>query len=129
MSDLQTPTTDDPAAGTESILREELTRALGAVWQRYTGARPADAKTEVDKDVVRHEIGDGAASFGAGRSAYADGEGDQAPLPDPSRYGGDAIAAVTRVTGRKVLAYIPKRNKKTDIATDTFILAPRHRRR
>jgi hypothetical protein len=34
----------------------------------------------------------------------------------------NATAAITRITGRRVMAFIPKRNKETETSTQTFLL-------
>ena len=49
--------------------------------------------------------------------------------PTPPATSNDAIAAVSRVTGRKVKGFIPKHDKKTDVTTDTFILEPMRTKR
>ena len=34
----------------------------------------------------------------------------------------NATAAITRITGRRVVAFIPKRDKKAETSTQTFLL-------
>ena len=41
---------------------------------------------------------------------------------DSIRYRVDVMAAIGKSTRRKVVAYIPKRDKKTDVRTETFIV-------
>ena len=50
------------------------------------------------------------------------GEDEDPRGTDSVRYRNEAIAAVRRITGRKVLGYIPVRNAKTDVASDVYIL-------
>jgi hypothetical protein len=49
---------------------------------------------------------------------------DGALSPESGDYRLEVISAVTRITGRRVQGFIPKRDAKTDVATETFILEP-----
>lgn len=108
--ELQTPTPSD-----------DVTRMLGAIWQRYVGERPSDISTVIRDDVVRCVIKDAVKSFEVGAVAEVDDE-STGPPPSRSRYRNEAINAVSRATRRRVLAYIPDHDTGTDIATEKFIL-------
>jgi hypothetical protein len=88
-------------------MQTRLSRSMGSVWQNHTGARPGAVSAEIDGDVVRCAI------------EKADGQS-----PDSNRYRNEATAAVGRIMGRRVRAFIPKHDEKTDTTTDTFILEP-----
>jgi hypothetical protein len=106
-------------------LSEELTRSLSSIWQRHAGERPSAANTELSGDVVRFVIQDVNGSTAPEPSADSNGSAGE-PLLDSAGYKHEAIAAVAKITRRRVRAFISKRDKKTDVGTDTFILEPVH---
>lgn len=114
---VQPSDTDGPAGNTAS---EEIARSLGSVWQRFSGQRPKSTNVEIEKDVVRCVIEENSPDA----LPEEDGEStvDADASPDSRRFDYNATAAVTRVTGRKVIAFIPKRDKKNMTSTQTFIL-------
>ena len=73
---------------------------------------------EVQRDVVRCVITENPAEDSL--------DGDAAPAPGPDvgsvRFGYDATAVVARATRQRVIAFIPKRDGKTQIVTQTYIL-------
>jgi hypothetical protein len=118
MSDPQEHT----AAGDESTGNEtsdQIARSMGSVWQRFSGARPKSTSVEIERNVVRCVI----------EEADEDAEAVEPGLsPDSPSFSYNATAVITRVTGRKVVAFIPKRDKKAQTSTQTFILdQPRQR--
>jgi hypothetical protein len=100
---------------TESEVCAEIGRAVGSLRQRNSGARPASVRTEYVGDVIRCTIRD-AESDGASEPPAT---GDRASI-DTRRYRAGAEAAVTRLTGRRVVGFVAK---AADEATmNTFIL-------
>jgi hypothetical protein len=100
-------------APTRSQICDEVGRAVGSLWQRRSGVRPASVSTEYVDDVVRCTIegGDGSP------------EGDEAGNSLlPRAYELEARAAVVRLTGRDVKGYIDKAAKGDSAATNAFIL-------
>ena len=97
----------DPEGAAPESMQSQLNRSMGTIWESHTGARPAAVTSEIDGNRVTCAI------------ERADGD-----TCDASVYRGDAIAAVARVTGRKVNAFIPRHDTKTDVNTDTFLLEP-----
>ena len=93
----------------------EIERSVGSIWERRDGARAGSISAEVSRDTVRCtiEAGDGAEAP-AGEEPVAG--------TDSNAYRHEASAAVARITKRTVSAYIGKRDNKTGIATQTFIL-------
>lgn len=80
---------------------------------------------EVNRDSVRCVIEDEA-------TEVSDDEDGGTRLADSelasTRFGYDSTAAITRVTGQRVIAFIPKRDRKTQVVTQTYILdRPRQR--
>ncbi len=124
MSDLQESASN--GAG-NSDLSNEIGRSVGAVWQRHGGGRPSSITTEFKGDVVTCTLHDAVSTIGVaveGEDDGADQKDDDGPprSPNSNRYRNEAMAAMRRLTGRKVLGFIPKRNAKTDAATDVYVL-------
>jgi hypothetical protein len=110
----------------EDPTSNEIARALGSVWQRFSGRRPKSTQVEIERDVVRCVIEESPAD------AEIDEESDAVADPERSldsrRFDYNATAVITRATGRRVIAYIPKHEKDTLVSTQTFILdRPRRR--
>ncbi len=136
MSDaVETPeATETPAVpdGLRTRISDELTRSLSAIWQRHAGGRPNAVTIEMSGNVVKFMI-DGTADVEVEDADEAEAEPTAAesngapPLStDSTRYRNEATAAVARITRRRVRGFIPKRDAKADVATDTFILEPVH---
>jgi hypothetical protein len=103
---------------------DQLTRSLTSIWERHAGARPSDVSIEISPDVVKFVIRDAVSTIGE-----PDGDGSapaEPPAPDPLGYQHEVTAAVARITHRRVRGFIPKRDPKTDFASDTYILEPVH---
>jgi hypothetical protein len=102
----------DPQGDSPESMQTRLSRSMGTVWQNHTGDRPGTVSAVIDGDVVRCAI-----------------EKAEGQSPETAGYRNEAIAMVARVMGRRVNAFIPKHDKKTDVTTDTFILEPPRVRR
>jgi hypothetical protein len=102
----------------------EIARSLGTVWRRFSGQRPKSTSVEIRQNSVKCVIQEG--------SPDAEADEDEEGLDDErlSAVGlkQNATAAITRITGRRVVAFIPKRDKKTEISTQTFLLERPQRR-
>jgi hypothetical protein len=119
-----TPSIEEGSEGDSTS--NEIARALGSVWQRFSGRRPKSTHVEIERDVVRCVIEESPpdAEVGEEPEVAADPEGSL----DSSRFNYNATAVITRATGRKVVAHIPKHKKDSLISTQTFILdRPRQR--
>ena len=115
------PDTDVLDPQSEPEVSDRLTKSLSSIWQHHAGARPSAVSTELSGDVVRFVMQDAISGISV---QDADGDGAELRSPDTVGYRNEAIAAVRRITGRRVRGYIPKRDKKTDTATDTYVLEP-----
>jgi hypothetical protein len=105
---------------------DQVARSLGTVWQRFSGQRPKSTTVEIEKHVVRCVIEEGSPEAATDEDAETTGEPGLSP--DSPSFNYHATAVITRATGRRVVAFIPKRDKKTHTATQTFILdQPRQR--
>jgi hypothetical protein len=119
MRDPQEQTREEDGSG-EGTTSDEIAKSLGSVWQRFSGQRPKSTSVEISQDVVRCVIHEGIPDT----VADEDGETPLDPglLPDSATFRYNATAAIARITRRRVVAFIPKRDKKTEISTQTFIL-------
>jgi hypothetical protein len=123
MSEAQEHTT----AGDESTgnaTSDQIARSMGSVWQRFSGARPKSTSVEIERNVVRCTIEEGTAE-----PADENAEPVEPGLStDSPSFSYNATAVITRATGRRVVAFIPKHDKKAQTSTQTFILdQPRQR--
>ena len=124
MSDLRSDMPGDEASAPS--MADQITRSLGSVWSRHASERPSEVTTEISDSVVKCTFKDAVASFDAGpvveEDASGNGVAEESRVSNPSAYRQEAIAAVSRVTERRVVGFIPKHDKKTDVATEKFIL-------
>lgn len=105
---------------------DQIARSLGSVWLRFSGQRPKSTTVEIDKHVVRCTIQERSPD----EADEDDAETDREPglSPDSPSFNYNASAAIARATGRRVVAFIPKRDAKAHVSTQTFILdQPRQR--
>jgi hypothetical protein len=105
---------------------DQIARSLGSVWERFAGQRPESTSVEIERNRITCVIEEGSAEPASDEEAQDDREPGLSP--DSASFNFNAAAVVTRATGRRVIAFIPKRNKKTQTSTQTFILdQPRQR--
>jgi hypothetical protein len=97
---------------------DEIARSLGSVWQRFSGQRPKSTNVEIDQDVVRCVIEERKPE----QESDEDDEATEELRLSSAGLKHNATAAVTRITGRQVVAFIPKRDAKTEVSTQTFLL-------
>ena len=113
---------EQPAAGQEesSVDRTsgEIARTLGTIWSRFSGQRPKSTSVEIRQNSVKCVIQEGTPDT----EADEDEEGPDDPRLSAAGLKQNATAAITRITGRRVLAFIPKHNKETETSTQTFLL-------
>ena len=125
MSDLRSDMPGEEASAPPSVA-DQITRSLGSVWSRHASERPSEITTEINDSVVKCTFKDAVASFNAGPVVEEDASGnevaEESRVSNPSAYRHEAIAAVSRLTERRVVGFIPKHDKKTDTATEKFIL-------
>ena len=121
MGDLQNPEASEDSAVDPAS--DEIARSLGTVWQRFSGDRPQSTEVEVGKNAVTCVITPRDESTG-------DQDGEERSEPELSQAGLEynATAAIARITGRRVVAFIAKRDKGTQVSTQTFLLDRRRQR-
>ena len=101
--------TEEPTdvGGLETDARsDEIARSLGSVWQRFSGQRPKSTNVEIDQDVVRCVIEERKPT----QESDEDDEATEELRLSSAGLKHNATAAVTRITGRQVVAFIPKRD-------------------
>jgi hypothetical protein len=116
-----------PAVPEPSDLSSEIEASLASIWARHSGGgRPSGAVVAVESGVVRWTLPNGLAELeeGLATTAEADEAESRAPVRTTHSYKRETSAAVARATGRKVNARVSKLDKKTGVATESFILAP-----
>jgi hypothetical protein len=96
-------------------ISNEIERSVGSIWERRGGTRAGSISAEVSRDSIRCTIEGGDKAEAADEEAAVGGT-------DSNAYRHEASAAVARITHRTVSAYIGKTDKKTGVATQTFIL-------
>ncbi len=104
---------------------DEINRSIGSVWQRHAGGRPSSVTTEVNGDVIKCVMQDAVSTIGTHPPDEEAAPDAPARSPNSVTYRNEAMWMVTRLTGRKVLGFIPVRDAKSDVASDTFVLEPR----
>jgi hypothetical protein len=122
MGDLQNPEASEAIAAVDPA-SDEIARSLGTVWQRFSGERPQSTQVEMGKNAVTCVIT-------PRDESAADQDGEERGEPELSQAGLEynATAAIARITGRRVVALIAKRDKGTQVSTQTFLLdRPRQR--
>jgi hypothetical protein len=96
----------------------EIARTLGTIWSRFSGQRPKSTSVEIRQNSIKCVIEEGTPNT----EADEDEEGSDDPRLSAAGLKQNATAAITRITGRRVMAFIPKRNKETETSTQTFLL-------
>lgn len=91
-------------AAPQSEKSREISQSMAAIRERFGGQKPTQVKTEVSGDTVRCTL-------------------HNAPAPENlTRYRSAAMSAVSRVMERRVIILVNNQDKKTDVATEVFML-------
>ena len=109
-------------------LPTQVSNALGSVWKQYLGEKPAPGRTEIRDNKVSFVLEDAVSDFEGRMAAGAHDPDDEGRVHTRNTYRNDAIAAVTRATRRRVVAFVSDHDAKTDVATEVFILESRRGR-
>ena len=109
-------TAPSPASAAQAELRGEIERSLKSVRSRHCGGRSSSFSTEIRGDVIECHITDGPTAEDAVDPI------DAATATDTGTYKREAMIAIEKLTHRRVVSFIGKRDKKTDVATEKFIL-------
>ena len=123
-ADSQTKHPPEPLHG---ALSADISNAVVKLLSDCTGRGPTKARTTLDRDLVMVVLRD---TLSKGEQFLVDnGQGEQVLEMRRSYQRAmewDCRAAVERLTGRSVLAFMSTNNIAPDIAAEIFILAPSH---
>jgi hypothetical protein len=122
MSDLQQSAED----GADVHTSKEIARSLGAIWLDFAGQRPKSIEVDVGRDRVECVIDERAPA--SQEDVDAEVADDTGLSPHSTGYGYRASAAVARITHRRVVGFIPKRDTENEISTQVFVLRRELRR-
>jgi hypothetical protein len=114
MPDQETPPPSD--------LSTEIAASLSSVWARYVGARPSESEVDVNGGVVRWTLPGGTGEFEKGMAAGEEGREAGQPVHTVAGYERETSSVVAKATRRRVQARMSKHDRKTGVATETFIL-------
>lgn len=103
-------------------LSAELTGSLTSLWTRYSGKPPTDGRSEIRGNVVTCVLFDAVGDFN--KNMIAPQIGDGVGKLTPAAYKREAVEAVVRVTRQRVASFVSDHDRKTDVATEVFILEP-----
>ena len=108
-----------------SDLRREISRALVAIFKEATGRGPAQALTYINENVILTLLRD---TMTTAERTLLEEDQDQAVRSLRRLFQGvvrdQAIEAVERLTGHKVLAFLSDHAVDPDYAVEVFILEP-----
>jgi uncharacterized protein YbcI len=106
-------------------LRREISRALVAIFKEATGRGPAQALTYINENVILTLLRD---TITTAERTLLEEDQDQAVRSLRRLFQGvvrdQAIEAVERLTGHKVLAFLSDHAVDPDYAVEVFILEP-----
>ena len=106
-------------------LSAELTGSLTSLWTRYAGKPPTDGRSEIRGNVVTCVLSDAVGDFNKNMIAPQMGDTVRGVgKRTPAAYKREAVEAVVRVTRQRVASFVSDHDRKTDVATEVFILEP-----
>ncbi len=115
MGDLAEKTVDAERSRNDAT-SDEIARSLGSLWQRFSGQRPKSTSVEMKRDGVRCVIEEGTGQV----EAEDPDETSDDPKLSPAGLKHNATTVVARITGKRVVAFIVKRDKEAKTSTQTF---------
>jgi uncharacterized protein YbcI len=106
-------------------LPAKLTTALAALWTEYAGRQPTGTRVDVHGNVITCILVGAVRDFE--RRVIASPVHDNVLAVSTltaEGYKREAVAAVTLLTRQRVLSFLSSHDPDTDVATETFTLAP-----
>ena len=104
-------------------MHAEISSSLATLWNNYAGSRPKEVKTTIHDARVKCVLSDAVSDFDAALELAAGQDlavGDRRLTMYTFRR--EAMEAVSRITHRRVLAFVSKHDTKTNDATEVFII-------
>jgi uncharacterized protein YbcI len=121
---IQTAIESDGAPPREATLNGQISRAIVRLVSEYTGRGPTRARTTINGSLVACLLEDTLTK--GERMLVADGQSN-AVLRTRESYqramGPEAVAAIARLTGRTVVAFMSSNHIDPDYAIEAFVLA------
>jgi hypothetical protein len=106
-------------------LSAKLTTAFVALWTEYAGRPPANARTEIDGNVVTCTLVDVVGSYNRKMTdPHARNPVRGLRKLTPAAYEREATATVVRMTRQRVASFVSSHDRDTDVATEVFTLEP-----
>jgi uncharacterized protein YbcI len=107
----------------------EISNSIASVFKTYSGQRPAEVTTTIRDTRVSCVLKDAVQGFDdAIKLAGTEEIEKDVRRLTMATFRRDAIEAVTRITHRRVLAFISDHDAKTGVATEVFIVESPPRR-
>lgn len=106
-------------------LASAISAAVVALWRDYTGRGPTKARTTIDQDAIVVTLRDSLTTAErtlAARGRAAEVLAMRRAFQDMMR--DDMIAAIERLTGRSVDAFLSSNLHHPDVAIEVFLMAP-----
>ena len=109
----------------EGIVGAAVSNAVVGLVRQYTGRGPTKARTSISRDLVSVVMADTLTT--AERKLVDDGKRDlvlQIRHEFQKTMRGDLVAAVEKITERKVIAFMSDNHINPDMAVESFVLQP-----
>jgi uncharacterized protein YbcI len=104
-------------------MHEEISSSLASLWNNYSGSRPSEVSTTIRDSKVRCRLSGGVDAFDealdlASKRDLATGERRLTMYT----FRREAMEAVSRITHRRVLAFVSNHDQDKNVATEVFII-------
>ncbi len=113
----------DTSVSAEREMHDEISSSFATLWNNYSGSRPADIKTTIRDSKVKCVLTSAVQNFDASielASKQDIGIGERQLTMYTFRR--EAMEIISRITHRRVLAFVSDHDAKTDVATEVFIV-------
>ncbi len=104
-------------------MHEEISSSLASLWNNYSGSRPSEVSTTIRDAKVRCRLEGGVHDFDAALELAETqdiGIGERRLTMYTFRR--EAMEAVSRITHRRVLAFVSNHDSDANVATEVFII-------
>ena len=111
---------------TNGALASQVSRAVVQIWHEYTGRGPTKARTTITDELIVVLMGDTllkAEKNLAARGRSAEVLSMRRAVQETMK--ADLVAAVEKLTGRPVIAFMSHNHIEPDLAAELFVLEPR----
>ncbi|CAN5586489.1 hypothetical protein BH10ACT11_BH10ACT11_20550 [soil metagenome] len=107
------------------VIPEQVSESIGTLWTNYAGVAPDKVETSICDDVVTCVLTGAVADFDRSMAAAKPAATVKTlGRPTLKAYKLEVVAAVVRLTGKRVAAFSSSHDAETDTATEVFTLRP-----